>query len=342
MKEYLYRPALPIKIAGNIKIGFIILPVILLGLLPWVSYTVGVGQVTAINPNERVQSITTPITGFIKEWKVQEGDRVEAGDVLAELIDNDPALLDRMGKERDAATAARDSAELMMSTAKLNLDRQRKLFEQGLSPRKEYEKAKIEHSKMILEYQKTLATQVKAETKLSRQSQQKVIAPQKGTVVRIISGERGYLIKAGTPIVVFTPDVTKLATEIWVDGNDASLIRPGMKAQLQFEGWPSIQIPGWPSLAINTFAGKVHLIDQASSYNGKFRVLLVEDEKWPGQNILRLGAHARAYISFRKTNISWEIWRQLNRFPPVLDPIKDELAKILTVKKDTDSEEGNK
>ena len=343
MKKYLITPKLPIKIPEK-KYALTILGAFIVILsLPWVSFTVGNGQVTAIDPNERVQTITTPVAGFIKQWKINEGDRVKAGDVLAELVDNDPALVQRLTKEKDAASAGLESAKLMMDTARINLERQKSLFDQGLSPRKEYEKAKIEYSKMALEYQKSMAVQAKAETQLSRQSQQQVIAPRDGTVVRITPGERGQLIKAGTPILVFTPDVTKKAAEIWINGNDAALLKPGMKARIQFEGWPAIQIPGWPSLAINTFAAKVHLIDQASSYNGKFRVLLVEDEKWPGQNILRLGANAKAYISMRQTIVSWEIWRQLNHFPPVLDPIHDELNKILSKKeKEDDSEDSDK
>lgn len=342
MKKHLLEPQIPLIInSKRIILAFVIL-LILSVLLPWVSFTVGTGQMTAIDPNERVQSITTPINGFIKTWKVKEGDRVKAGDLLAELIDNDPALIERMTTERDAALAALNSGKLMMDTAMINLNRQKTLHQQGLSPRKEYEKAKIEYSKLVVEYQKALATQVKAETQLSRQSQQQVLAPRNGTVVRIIPGERGQLIKAGTPILVFTPDVTKKAAEVWVDGNDASLIKPGMSAQIQFEGWPSIQIPGWPSLAINTFKAKVYLVDQASSYHGMFRVLLIEDETWPSQNILRLGAKSRAYISLRETNLLWEIWRQLNRFPPTLEPVKDELNKILSKTDNENDDELNK
>lgn len=342
MKKYLLEPDIPVLLNTKRFILAFIMLLFLFVLLPWVSFTVGTGQMTAIDPNERVQSITTPINGFIKTWKVKEGDRVKAGDLLAELIDNDPALIERMTTERDATVAALSSAKLMMDTAKINLNRQKTLYEQGLSPRKEYEKAKIEFSKHVVEYQKSLSTQVKAETQLSRQSQQQVLAPRDGTVVRIIPGERGQLIKAGTPIVVFTPDVTKKAAEVWVDGNDASLIKPGMNAQIQFEGWPSIQIPGWPSLAINTFKAKVYLVDQASSYHGMFRVLLIEDEVWPSQNILRLGAKSRAYISLRKTNLLWEIWRQLNRFPPTLEPVKDELNKILSKSDKDEDDEINK
>lgn len=341
----LINPNLPINIKR--RSTFIALVVVLLVciFLPWIAFTVGNGQVTAINPNERIQTITAPVSGFIRNWSVNEGDEVKRGEVIADLTDNDPELMDRLSKERDAAQAGLNSAKLMMDTALINLERQKKLYEQGLSARTEYEKAKIDYSKNALEHAKAQATLTKAQTQLSRQEAQRVVAPQDGTVIRILPGERGQLIKAGSPIAVFSPNVTLPAVELWVDGVDASMILPGQKAQVQFEGWPSIQIAGWPSIAINVFPAKVHLVDQASSHQGKFRVLLVPDGNWPSQRILRLGIHSRGYIRLADSFVLKEIWRQLNGFPPVVDPIKDELNQILADgnKNSEDSEkEGDK
>ena len=303
-----------LNILRLISVGFV-------GLIfsPWIAFTVGNGQITAINPNERVQTITAPIGGFIKTWHVNEGDMVEEGQLIADLIDNDPSLLERLARENDAAKTALASAQLMMETAK------------------------IDYSKHSVEYSKNLAVLTKSETQLSRQSTQRVFAPRKGTITRIISGERGMLIKAGNPILVFAPEVRTPAVELWVDGNDASMIRPGQTAELQFEGWPALQIAGWPSIAIGTFKGKVHLVDQASSHDGKFRVLLVPVSKWPSQNFLRLGVHAKGYIRLKGSFVFREIWRQLNGFPPVLGPVKDELNKMLSNKvKDSEEDKDKK
>ncbi len=342
MNNYLQNPKLPFKIQTKKFYLSVIIIFTLSSILPWVSFTSGNGIVTSIDPNERVQIVTAPVGGFIQSWKVNEGDYVKAGTVIAQLVDNDPALMERITKERDAAQAATQSAKLMMDTSLFNMERQKSLFNQGLSPKKEYEKAKIEYSKLVVEYQKSLANLAKTETQLSRQSQLAVIAPRNGHVVRVLAGEKGQLIKAGTPVVVFTPEVSKKAVEVWVDGNDAPLIQKGMDVRLQFEGWPSIQIPGWPSVAINTFGGKVFLVDQASSYQGKFRVLIIEDEVWPSNKFLRLGANARAFINLRETNLIGEMWRQLNRFPPILDPIKDELKIMLEKTKDLEKESDEK
>lgn len=342
IREQLLKPKLPFEFKAKYSFTGLLLFILIIMSLPWISFTVGNGQLTAINPNERIQSITAPVAGFINKWNIKEGDFVKEGALIAELIDNDPSLMERLARERDAAESALASSKLMMETSKIDLDRQRRLLSEGLSARKEYEKAKIEQSKHAMEYSKALATLTKSETQLSRQSTQKVLAPRSGFITRILPGERGQLIKAGSAIAIFTPEVKAHAVEVWIDGNDSSMVIPGQKARIQFEGWPSIQIPGWPSVAIGTFPAKVHLVDNASSYHGKFRVLLIPDGVWPSQKLLRLGIHARGYVKLNDSFVLKEIWRQLNGFPPVIEPIQDELNRMLIESKEKESQDKNK
>jgi multidrug efflux pump subunit AcrA (membrane-fusion protein) len=206
-------PKLPFARKKNYLFKIILGCFFFLMFCPWIAFTVGKGQITAINPNERVQTITAPLGGFIKTWHVKEGDRVSEGQLIADLVDNDPSLLDRLESEKNAAKTGLASAQLMMDTAQIDLERQKKLFEQGLSSRKDYEKAKIEFSKHSIEQSKNLATLRKSETQLSRQSTQRIISPRVGTITRIIPGERGMLIKAGSPIAIFAPDVETPAVE---------------------------------------------------------------------------------------------------------------------------------
>jgi biotin carboxyl carrier protein len=315
--------------------GLILIILFGAGFLPWYSFSSGLGRVTAVNPSERIQEINAPIGGFIDKWHVVEGTVVEKGALLVELIDADPDLMSRILREREAAQEAHRSAQLALSTAKINLDRQRELFQEGLSSRKEYEKARIEHSKLAVEVSKALSTLTKAQTQVSRQSTQKITSPRDGTILRILPGEGNQLIKSGDPLVVFAPVVQNPAVELWINGNDIPFISVGQKAQLQFEGWPSVQIPGWPSLSINAFNAQVHLVDYASSHKGKFRVLLVaSDQVWPSQRLLRLNANAKGIIYIRKTLIGIELWRQLNDFPPLVDIMNDELNLMLKKSKE--------
>lgn len=335
LKEELLKPKLPFTVKNRYTLFSFVFLILVICFLPWISFTAGNGQLTAINPSERIQSITAPLSGFINTWNVKEGDFIKEGQLIAELIDNDPSFLERLSRERDAALAAVQSSKLMMETSQIDLQRQKQLFAQGLSARKEYEKAKIEQSKHSLEYSKALAVLTKSETQLSRQSTQKILAPRDGFITRILPGERGQLLKVGSPIAIFTPIVNNHAVEVWIDGNDSAMVLPGQTAEIQFEGWPSIQIPGWPSIAIGTFPAKVHLVDNASSYAGKFRVLLIPNGSWPSQQLLRLGIHCRAYIKLNDSFILREVWRQLTGFPAVKEPFEDELNRMLSKQEDS-------
>lgn len=296
--------------------------------LPWIAFTTGNGVVTSIDPNERPQRLNAPVDGFVKTWHVKEGQFLKKNDLIAELTDNDPLLLDRYDQEREAAKLALESAILMRDTAKLNLDRQFKLFKDGLSARKDYEKAKIDYSKLEMEIAKSQVTLTKSESQYSKQSSQVIRAPRDGWVIRLLPGELGQLIKKGSAVAVFAPKVHSPAMELWVDGVYAPVVQPGQTARIQFEGWPTLQIPGWPSVAINTFPGKVHLVDQASSSGGKFRVLVVPDGKWPSDAVLRLGLNARGYIRLSDSFVLREIWRQLNDIPALQDPYRTEIEEL--------------
>lgn len=171
------------------------------------------------------------------------------------------------------------------------------------------------------------------ETKLARQKQQSVTAPCDGTILRIMRPGAGEIVKAGAQLAVLIPSTEDLAVEIWVDGNDMPLITPGRHIRLQFEGWPAVQFAGWPSVAVGTFGGKVILVDATDDGTGKFRVLVSPDDPehaWPGQPYLRQGVRAKGWILLNQVTLGYELWRQLNGFPPVVDNPK--LPKKKTTK----------
>lgn len=151
-----------------------------------------------------------------------------------------------------------------------------------------------------------------------------VRAPQSGYIVKTLKAGIGENIKEGESIATLQPKVTVMAVELYVDAMDVPLILRESDTRLQFEGWPSVQFSGWPSVAVGTFAGKVAVIDKVSSADGKYRLLIKpttpvpdKDEPWPEQ--LRLGSGAFGRVILNAVPLWYEIWRQLNGFPPSLE-----------------------
>jgi hypothetical protein len=163
----------------------------------------------------------------------------------------------------------------------------------------------------------------KADIGVSRQSSQVVTAPQDGRIVHIVAGATATVVKAGEPIATFAPVHVARAVEVFLSGLDAPLVDAGLPARIMFEGWPAVQFSGWPEAALGTFPAIVLTIDPVAQPDGRFRALLRPDpagDPWPPERYLRLGGQARAWVQLSEVRLGYELWRQLNRFPPIPPP----------------------
>ena len=170
---------------------------------------------------------------------------------------------------------------------------------------------------------KARAELAKVDVRVARQQTQRVVAPADGIIFRVVARQGGQQLKAGAPLAVLVPTSRKNVVELWVNGRDMPMIRPGRSARLQFEGWPALQFAGWPSIAVGTFGGRVVMIDATDNAKGKFRVLVEPDPSdtpWPSDQYLRQGVRANGWLLLDTVPIGWEIWRQFNGFPPVVAP----------------------
>jgi len=167
-----------------------------------------------------------------------------------------------------------------------------------------------------------------------RTNNYQLIAPQSGYVVKALKAGVGETIKEGESVAQIMPENPRLAVEMYVRAMDVPLIQLGRKTRIEFDGWPALQFSGWPSVSVGTFGGEVQVIDRVNSMNGEFRILITpdpEDEPWPEQ--LRMGSGTKGWVMLDNVPVWYEIWRQLNGFPPSLysapeeSVLKNEQAK---------------
>lgn len=151
-----------------------------------------------------------------------------------------------------------------------------------------------------------------------------VPAPRDGFIQQWSGLEGSDTVKEGDPLFVIVPTATELAVEMQVSGNDMPLIQEGALVRLQFEGWPAVQFVGWPSVAVGTFGGKVNRIFPTDDGKGFFRVVVSADQHfetekgWPNDRYLRQGVRANGWVLLNQVPLGYEIWRQLNGFPPII------------------------
>lgn len=196
-------------------------------------------------------------------------------------------------------------------------------------------KAQSNLNETIAGLNETMAEISKMENELSnvriRREQYQIIAPQSGYVVKVIKVGIGETIKEGDAVATILPESGDKAVEMYVKAMDIPLIQTGKKVRVQFDGWPALQFSGWPNVSVGTFGGVVAIIDRVQSKNGMFRIIVKpdpDDEDWPEQ--LRLGSGIKGWVMLNNVPIWYEIWRQMNGFPPTIyedDSLETEVKK---------------
>ncbi|MCC5945272.1 MAG: HlyD family efflux transporter periplasmic adaptor subunit [Bernardetiaceae bacterium] len=165
-----------------------------------------------------------------------------------------------------------------------------------------------------------------------RQSYYVVRAPQTGYVVKTLKTGIGEIVKEGEGLMTVMPANQQRAVELYVSATDIPLLVEGTKVRLEFDGWPALVFSGWETVTVGTFGGVIQVIDYINTKD-KYRVLILpdaEDEKWPKG--LRIGSGVYGWAMLNEVPIWYEIWRQLNAFPPL--PGKGSPAEDKTIKLD--------
>jgi multidrug resistance efflux pump len=277
------------------------------------------------------------------------------------------ALHEGMRTKVEQSKARLEAERVKFNFAKNQYDRNKKLFEAGNIPLTKFQdieykfqgaeadfiNAEIEIDRVKAEFldkinkaeselNNTLAEQFETQAELAklrnelanmeiRNQQYHILAPQSGFVVKATQAGIGETIKEGDPVCTIMPQSDDVAVEMYIRAMDVPLISKGRKVRIEFDGFPALQFSGWPSVSVGTFGGIVEVIDYVNSKPGEFRVLVVpdkEDEKWPRQ--IRNGSGTNGWVMLDDVPVWYEIWRQLNGFPPSLyeEPLDQYLEEI--------------
>jgi multidrug efflux pump subunit AcrA (membrane-fusion protein) len=169
------------------------------------------------------------------------------------------------------------------------------------------------YQKEVLYAERALETYRKGKT---------VTAPRDGRIFKLHRNQGFDFVKKGDPLLTLVPESEQQAVELMIDGNDLPLIEEGNPVRLQFEGYPAVQFtPGWPEAAMGTFGGRVTIIDSTDDGMGRFRIVVLpdpDDVPWPGGRFTRQGVRANGWVLLNRVTLGYELWRQLNGFPPII------------------------
>jgi adhesin transport system membrane fusion protein len=152
--------------------------------LPWRQFVSGAGRVIAFNPLDRRINIEAQVSGRVKHLHVVEGQRVKKGELIIEIQDNDPNLLNNLRAQREAIESRRDfasgrvesltaqitqqelakaqaidgaeqrvaGAKIAAETSLLNYRRTKDLYEKKLESQRNFELATLSRDSTIAEW----------------------------------------------------------------------------------------------------------------------------------------------------------------------------------------------
>ncbi|MFM7671004.1 MAG: HlyD family secretion protein [Bacteroidota bacterium] len=144
-----------------------------------------------------------------------------------------------------------------------------------------------------------------------------ILAPQDGQVINARKAGIGEIVKEGERILDIVPDKMQKAVELFIRPVDLPLVNVGQRVRFWFDGFPAIVFSGWPQASYGTFGGVVSAVERNVNEEGKFRILVAEDPKekpWPAE--LRMGAGAQGMALLKDVPVWYELWRNINGFPP--------------------------
>lgn len=255
----------------------------------------------------------------IAQQRLERAEELYYGDGLLTTTDFESRSLKRQEADAKLVKANNDLASSGQSfeMAVIEVNRKAAEFADKIA------KNSSDQATTAANIQDAIAEKTKLENTLAnyerRQTGQTVLAPQGGRVIQTLSSGVGEIVKSGTAIATIQPLDFVEACELYVEAMDVPLMHRGAHVRLQFDGWPALVFSGWPSASVGTFAGQVVSVDQVINDRGKYRVIVVPDSTegdghWPRP--LSIGSGAFGMIMLQNVPLGYELWRQLNGFPP--------------------------
>ncbi len=216
-------------------------------------------------PQTRV-AVTAKLPGTLSSIRVDIGDRVRAGQVVATLDRREiDAQVDAAEAAVNVATAGVEAAEAALANAVLERDRAQNLFDRGAVPKQRLDAADTARRSTAAQRDLAKATHAQAEAALRRarevQRDATLTSPIDGVIVER-HYDAGSLVGPGDDPVVVVADLRVMKLEAGVSELEAGRLRVGMPARVEAQARPG-----------DVFDGRVAAIaPEVDARNRHFRI----------------------------------------------------------------------
>lgn len=194
--------------------------------------------------SSQLVSVGAQASGQIKSVKVQVGDQVEAGDLIAEI--DATTQLNSLRAAEAAVTTNRAQREVQAANlrlAELNHRRQKALLEEDATTRSAFESAEAQYHTALAQKNATdaQAEQVQSQLDTARANlgYTRIVAPMSGTVVAIVVRE-GQTVNAvqSSPTIVKLAKLDTVTVTAGISEADVARVKPGQTVYFTTLGNP--------------------------------------------------------------------------------------------------------
>ena len=224
-----------------------------------------------IEPEDLVD-VRPKISGIVERFHADAGDRVTAGQVVAE-IDRD--TLEAAVRE---ARAVLQEAEVTRDYAALERRRKEDLFGRGVESREAVDRLRADHAGAEARVARARATLERLEQELAYAT---ITAPIDGVVLRreLNAGAAVASVASvtGGTVLMTIADTSKMHLLGTVDENEIALVRVGMEARIRTDAYPERVFPG----QVRKIASLGDRKDNVTSFKIEVDVLDGVDRLWP-------------------------------------------------------------
>ena len=188
---------------------------------------------------ENLVEVRSKVSGIIQRFHVDAGDRVAAGQVVAEL---DRETLEAAVRE---ARAVVREAEVQHDHAGVELKRKEDLFARGVESRDVIDQVRAEHASTAARLERARATLDRLEQELAYAT---IAAPIDGVVLErdLNPGAAAASVASvtGGTVLMTIADTSQMHLLGIVDENEIARVRVGMDARIRTETYPDRLFPG--------------------------------------------------------------------------------------------------
>ncbi|MDX2232826.1 MAG: HlyD family efflux transporter periplasmic adaptor subunit [Leptolyngbyaceae cyanobacterium bins.349] len=292
-----------------------------LGLAWVIRYNVTVQAIATIRPQDELSLVQAGQAGTIRQILVKENQRVQAGEVIAELGVVDRSQLTHLQTRYQRIQAYVQQYQAQIAQIETQLRDVNSQMAQGNDPQRwlgQRDRLQQQRQGLMRQIQYDQATLQAIEAELSKQA---IIVPTDGTLFNLELRNPGQTVRAGEVVAQIVPEKTALIAKARVEVQNISQVEVGQMAQLRISAYP---YPDYGVLegTVQAIAPDVVSAGENSNGMGSYYEITIQPTqpylvKGDRQYPLQPGMEARADIISRQETVIQSLFRRLRLWADV-------------------------